>query len=268
MHDPVSALAESDATGITAEVFADIRETMQIPLVTSIWRILAGTEGALGATWEAVKPTFDKGQGDAAFYRLTSDVTWPVPHQPIQDGDWKVDVATIRAIVDAYNRSNGLSLLTLSALTAEPAGGFVAYPVSEVRRVWPGLPPLRSRDSIDDDTWALVEQINLVGATSDQPGVATLWRHLSYWPDLLAAVENGFAPLQRDRSIARALDETQVIVRAEAARLADLRSSAQDLPAAVRPLITQYLTHPGLVMRMVVIGQGLAAWLRNGPRQR
>ena len=176
MHDPVSALAESEATGDAAELFADIRGAMQIPLLTSIWRILAGVEGALSGTWDGAKPLIETGQPDAALHRLTHEVSWPVPGQSIRDGVWKVDMATIRGLVEAYNRSNGLSLLALSALIAEPARGFATYPVPEVPGVWPVLPPLRSRDSIDDDTWALVERINRSGATPDQPGVATLWR--------------------------------------------------------------------------------------------
>jgi len=268
MHDPLSALAESEATGNTAELFADIRQAMHIPLVTSIWRILAGVEGALSATWDVAKPLIETGQPDAALYRLTHEVSWPVPGQPIRDGAWKVDMAAIRAIVEAYNRSNGLSLLALSALIAEPAGRFATYPVPEILGVSPVLPPLRSRGPIEDDTWALIERANRIGATPDQPGVATLWRHLAYWPELLAAVERGFAPLQKDGTIARALDETQVVVRAEAARLAYLRSPVADIPSAARTVITQYVTHPGLVVRMVVIGQGLANWLRDGPEQR
>ncbi len=61
-HDPVSAIAEADATGETAALFADIRRTMQIPFVTSIWRTLAGVEGGLRAVWTAAKPLYASGQ--------------------------------------------------------------------------------------------------------------------------------------------------------------------------------------------------------------
>ena len=47
IRNPVTAMAESDATGEVAEIFADIRETMEIPLITSIWRILVDIEGGL-----------------------------------------------------------------------------------------------------------------------------------------------------------------------------------------------------------------------------
>ena len=46
-YDPVTAVDEATATGETAEIFADIRQTMAIPLVTSIWRGLASIDDSL-----------------------------------------------------------------------------------------------------------------------------------------------------------------------------------------------------------------------------
>lgn len=40
LSNPVTAIAEADATGEIAE----IRETMGLPLITSIWRILVDIE--------------------------------------------------------------------------------------------------------------------------------------------------------------------------------------------------------------------------------
>ena len=50
-YDPVTAVDEAAATGKTAEIFADIRATLGIPLVTSIWRGLAGMDNSLQVTW-------------------------------------------------------------------------------------------------------------------------------------------------------------------------------------------------------------------------
>ncbi len=78
-HDPVSAIAEDEATGETAAIFADIRNTMQIPLLTSIWRILAGVEDGLSATWNAAKPIFETGHAYASFHKMKSNILLPVP---------------------------------------------------------------------------------------------------------------------------------------------------------------------------------------------
>ena len=76
-HDTVTALAESDATGVTAEIFADIRRTMRIPALTSIWRTMAASEEDLAATWKAVKPLYSTGQPEAALARLRAEADLP-----------------------------------------------------------------------------------------------------------------------------------------------------------------------------------------------
>ena len=48
-YDPVSAIDENEAVGLTADIFLDIRQTMKIPLVTSIWRGLADIDDSLEA---------------------------------------------------------------------------------------------------------------------------------------------------------------------------------------------------------------------------
>ena len=68
-RDPVTAISEAEATGRTAEIFADIREVMQIPLITSIWRVLADFDGGLEAAWAAVRPIYESGRPDAALQK-------------------------------------------------------------------------------------------------------------------------------------------------------------------------------------------------------
>ena len=55
-YDPVSAIDENEAVGLTADIFLDIRQTMKIPLVTSIWRGLADIDDSLEAVWSMAKP--------------------------------------------------------------------------------------------------------------------------------------------------------------------------------------------------------------------
>jgi hypothetical protein len=167
----------------------------------------------------------------------------------------------IRAVVAAYTRCNSLSLLVLSALVTEAAGESTSMTVPPPPGPWPELPPLRAREEIDADTWALVERVNRIGAAPDQPGVATLWRHLAAWPSLLAAIDAECGPLEADGSLADALADSRVVVHAEAQRLAHLRPRDSAIPDEARTLVVPYVTHPGLVQRMVVIGHSLVRWL-------
>ena len=47
MADPFPSIAESSATGVTAEIFGDIRKTVGVQVVNLVWRHLATIDGAL-----------------------------------------------------------------------------------------------------------------------------------------------------------------------------------------------------------------------------
>jgi hypothetical protein len=277
-HDPVAAIAESEATGETAAIFADIRKTMEIPLITSIWRTLAGVEGGLPAAWEAAKPLFETGQPAASLLKLreraeradrAERVLLPVPEPPAAgqlacSGVSKADLTGIRALVAAYNRSNGMNLMALTALVVSPAGTPADYPTPSSPPPWPELPRLQAPAEIPHDSRTLLQQINRFGADAGEPGLATLWRHLARWPGLLAVLYSALAPLERDGTIRRSARQIVDIAQAEGARIAHLRPGNVSLPEAARTMIVNYVGVPGLVARMVSIGHGLARWLEEG----
>ena len=155
-RDPVSAISEAEATGEAAAIFADIRATMEIPLITSIWRSLYDIEGGLTAAWRAVKPLYQTGQPAAALARVMAQADLPVP-QPLVPGQLACvgigpdDLSAIRAIVAAYNRSNGMNMVALTALVVPPAGARPEDPVPPAP-VWPELRPLLAQSEIEPDT--------------------------------------------------------------------------------------------------------------------
>lgn len=274
-HDPVSAIAEAEATGEAAAVFADIRRTMQLPLITSIWRTLAGVEGGLPAVWAMAKPLYASGQPDAALRRALERAVLPVP-EPLVPGQLDRagvsagDLPAIRALLDAYNRSNGLNLMALTGLVATPSGPPANHSVPPAPSPWPILPPLLAQTDMAADTWTLLHELNRFGAekpTPDEPGLATLWRHLAHWPGLLAVIHAGLDPLQKDGTIRHAIRRLLAEAQAEGASLARLRPERIDMPETARAMVAQYVRHPGLVVRMVAIGHGLAHWLRQAAGQ-
>ena len=66
MSDPFPAVAEAEATGETAALFADIRATVGVRVVNLVWRHLATMDGALPWAWGAVKPLYLAGHGRLA----------------------------------------------------------------------------------------------------------------------------------------------------------------------------------------------------------
>ena len=267
-HDPLSALSEAEATGETAALFADIRATMRLPLLTSIWRTLAGVEGGLSSTWEVAKPLFESGYPDILLAGLRTPTLLPLPpHAAAKQvqvaGLSREALTVIRQIIDSYTRSNSLNLLVLSALFAEPVG---QLPEKKTSPDWvsiPKLPRLLGQQEIDPATWELLLDINRFGASPDEPGLATLWRHLAYWPEVLSVLNDVLLPMQEQGVIAHSIAQVLDVARVEGGRLAALRPSPVQLPETAHAMIEKYVTHPGLVARMVAIGNGLSLWLQS-----
>ncbi len=265
-YDPVTALDEASATGETAAIFADIRQTMGIPLLTSIWRGLAGMEESLSKVWALTKPIYRTGLPEVALARLIARAELPLP-LPLAEtqlecvGIGPRDLDSIRAIVAAYNRSNGLNLVALAALVTPPGKdrAMATQPTSAPR--WPPLPPLLPWDTINADTWELIRHVNAFGAPGIDAHVATLWRHLAHWPGLLALIYTAFAPLQASGAIAAATVRVVDLARKEGARMAHLRPAVIDIPQQASDTIAGYVNEPTHVSRMVTLGHALATWL-------
>ena len=163
-YDPVTAIDEAKAAGEIAVLFAEIRRTMRIPLVTSIWRGLAGMDDSLRAAWVAAKPIYESGEPERALTRSVAAVGLPRP-EPLAPtalacvGLAEGDIVAARAVFAANNRSNGLNLMALAALiapsatepTTAPAVGPVATPSH-----WPKLAPLTQREAIKADAWDMI----------------------------------------------------------------------------------------------------------------
>ena len=265
ISNPVTAIAEEDATGEVADIFADIRDSMEIPLITSIWRILVDIEDGLRASWDVTKPVYETGQPQAALLKIREQASLPIP-EPLASSQLTCvgvsgdDLPSIRAILDAYNRSNGLNLIALTALVATPSGPPANDPPPRSPPSWPQLPPLLTQADISEHTWTLMLDIYNLGVASRKPGVATLWRHLAHWPGLLALVYSGLAPLVRDGTVQRSTRQVLELARTEGARIAHHRPDTSSLPEEALDLIAEYA---GKVHRMVTIGHGVARWLQE-----
>ena len=263
-RDPVTAISEASATGRTAEIFADIREVMQIPLITSIWRTLADIEGGLEATWAATRPIYETGQPDAALQALKVKSKFPVPG-PLSAATLRSrgllaeDRQAFGAVIDAYNRSNGMNLIALNALVGEPSGQASNYTLTSPDS-WPELWPLLEKEEIEAETWVLLERVKLLGATNDNPSIATLWRHLAHWPGLLSLVIESYEPMQDEGEIDGAIEEVMESVIVAAAGISHFKPSTADIPDEAWQMVVRYSAG---VSRMVTLGHGVAQWIKT-----
>ena len=109
--------------------------------------------------------------------------------------------ALIRDVLDSYQYTNALALVVLSALLAHyeprPADTVTAAdtaPKPSGAKI-PELPPM---DALDPEVAALVGELNCFGEDTEPQLIASMYRHLAYWPAYLALVRTMLAPLQRE----------------------------------------------------------------------
>jgi hypothetical protein len=252
MSDPVTAITEAAATGETADLFADIRETIGVRVVNLIWRHLATMEGALPWAWAAVKPLYVEGIVDAAVVRFRE--TMIVPRLASLAGPQPTG-AGVDAVLTSYDHSNTSNLFALGALVAWLRGEVAASgtPPGGMRLAAPNLPlpALASEGDVAADVWAMVLRLNHFGDTPNPLILASMYRQLAGSPDFLKRVEAALAAVQADGSLDRAIIANREAARAEARVLARAISAPPPPPAPIEAGVTAFLDHA--IGKMVTI---------------
>jgi hypothetical protein len=266
MSDPVPAVTEAAATGETAAIFADIRQVLGVDVVNLIWRHLAITDGALHWAWQALRPLYADGSVIGQATALRRNLALP-PMRPIQAELFAglrlrpEDMAAIRGVLSAYDHTNGMAVVALTALRGRLDGRVATgakpaepTPLAAVPRI--GLPKLLDLTAMPPETAALVTALN--GFSTRRPGtvLASMYRHLAHWPSYLAFAWLLLAPMDGDGRLAEAIGKAQRAVQSHAdgllARLIDQAPSpppalAAWISAAVEPFVGD------VIVKMLVI---------------
>jgi hypothetical protein len=268
MHgqESVASILEADAQGEVAEIFADIRKVRGTCVVNLIWRHLATMPGALPWTWATVRPLY---LGAAPLHAEAVRRRIALPELPgfstdtlLAAGIDESDQAIIGHVLDSYQHTNALALVVLSALLAhfEPrpadpvAAAETAPPPSGVKI--PELPPI---DALDPEVARLVAELNGFGEDTEPHLIASMYRHLAYWPGYLALVRTMLAPLQADGRLEALTRSTRALGHAHGQMLAaQLKPpTPPDTFAAALKSCRLFVDHP--IARMT----GLCAVIRR-----
>ena len=265
--DPTKAIEESEATGEVADLFAEIREVMGIPLVTSIWRCLAGVPDALPTTWAAVRSLMASGELAALECELRSTVALPIPdpltaNDLISAGATAADRKTVLKVVDAYNRSNCRNLIAITALLRNPISDRPVIPVSAEPPNWSPFPRLTPPADISPDQWTLLRATTTIGAAKTNSHIPTLWRHLLDWPGILTTAVARYDTPTMHQSLVSAVEDLTQWVESNAPRLSHLIDQSPQIPAPAREMLTNYIGPQPSVARMCTVGCSAAQWLR------
>lgn len=265
-QESVTSVLETAATGEIADIYSDIRTTLNTSVVNLIWRNLATMPGALPWAWSTVRPLY---LGAAAAHAEAARRTLALPDAPafstallsaagIEPGA----LTNILKVLDSYHHTNALALVALSALLEhyDPTNGEPVQPWGTA----PGaaqteLPPLPPMANLSTEVQRLIEELNGFGEDTDPYLIASMYRHLAYWPPYLALVRTMLAPLQADGSLnaltrsARALGRAHGRVLSRQLAAARSPDSLQQALAACR----LFVEHP--IARMT----GICAIIRR-----
>jgi hypothetical protein len=114
-------------------------------------------------------------------------------------------------------------------------------------------------DALDPEVAALVEELNTFGENTEPQLIASMYRHLAYWPAYLALVRTMLAPLQREGRLNALTQSTRALGHAHGAVLAkQLKPPAP--PATFKAALVScrlFVEHP--IARMT----GLCALIRR-----
>jgi hypothetical protein len=233
MSDPVPAIAETAATGVIAEIFVDIRQVLGVEVVNLIWRHLATIPGALPWAWGMLRPFYADGTiareaqilcGQLALPQLPPFPPELLPVVELAGGD----LDSIRDILAAYDRTNAMALVALSALLCRMEGQQAAAdptaphgPASTRSQPAPiPLPPLPDFNTLAKPVADLVLTLNRLGTRRENPILASMYRHLAYWPAYLALSWALIAPVDANGTLERAIADALAVAQARAGSLA------------------------------------------------
>lgn len=273
----IPEIAETQAEGRVATIYADIQETLGVPFVNLIYRHLATAPAVLDCVWDALRPHYVSGAlaGQAAQLRREVEAMvqdWPVAQMGRSPGGARTAAA---GLVDMYNGANSLNLIALQHLLgprasrqasqqgAHELASVAAKPAADIggQPSVPRLPEFRELHQREVDR---IHRLNAYGEPGAPAMVASLYRHLAAWPGVLQEVELVLTPLNEQGLLGRARADTYS---------AALRC-AQARPLAMRPLVDafhdQYETRlrrfaEVTISKMVPIGTALSRAF--GPQQ-
>ena len=268
--DTLPAISESEASGEIAELYADIRATLNVSAINYVWRHIATIDGGLRWAWEAARPMFVSGRVERECEHLQAQLSYPeLPGL----SDAALSLAgvsrdgrdTIIAILDTYNRGNLLNMVSLSALIAEPATPPAGdRPRTDLPFTATPLPPIPEVADLSHEVGEQVLALNALGA---KPGpnrvVASIYKHIALWPGYLSLSWVQLAGMHADGSLLKLIEDTRVKARLYASYLATELGPRPPGPPGDRVRSTIFEFTDTAIARMIPIGQMLSQSLKG-----
>ena len=278
--ETLAEIAESAATGSVGRLYAEIRAALGVDLVNLVYRHLATEPGALEWAWGNLGPHFRSGEIDVQAAKLRECVlrgieAWSGAFDFTSGSS--SDLASAASLAHVYNLNNSRNLMAfrhlLNEASALPAcgssasrGNRTATP-AQARDALP-LPAIPAWEAMRSADREAVLRLNRLGEAREPGIVASLYRHLALWPELLGDVESALVQIDRRGEIARALAFTADTSRAIALAypLAMEASAPSAVNAALRARLRAFvdITIPKMVPVGLALEEAMEKHLEGG----
>jgi hypothetical protein len=223
-----SETSEANASDTTRAIYNEIKTLSGVPMVALIYRHLATYPGVLEEAWEAIGPFFRNGRIQEIAWR-TAESTVPAGLLPPFEinarqvlGVSDDALMEIRRTIEAYNRANPVNQLAMLSLLARlssdaPAKAPLAprdwRPPAAIAGPLPRMAPI---NEISPAIRLVINDFGFGDRSTLDPIVPSLFRHLTSWPNYLAALNLTLRPHFRDGRMAHATNDLQAAMAREA----------------------------------------------------
>ncbi len=268
---PLAEVAEKEASGALAEVYASLRRTSGAAIVPLIYRHLATYPGGLEWMWRVMGPFMESGELPARASRVVA-MAVPGDLPGLARAVAGLNLGTdelkgVAQVLDLYNRTNPINIIAvklarfaLGGQPPEPAAPETEAPPASAPLVSiPAPPPIVAIDALGAELSALVGQLSSPGSTAGDRIVPGLFRHLANWPPYVRVAAQALIPHYQAGAIAEAAARVRAHADAEAAgawtRLDHASAAPSDLNGETQgQMIASLDAFVGRIPEMVVVG--------------
>jgi hypothetical protein len=254
-------LAERDATGEKARIYAEMKRFGAVPMVALIFRHIATLPGGIEWLWSSIGPAWRSGELQEAAWRIAREA----PLQPLAPisrpalaalGVDEAGLGEIRVVLEAYNRANPENMLSVLCVLRLVEGRTAT--VTKEARAWspPSIPgPLVAMGDVTQMRREVAELLDLVAAPG-VPGaprvIQSLYRHFLHRPAFLALA----VTLLRERFGDGSIDRSVAAIGTSMNVAADEIVAGLSAPPAPHPGIRTVCERFGgaVIPQMIVVG--------------
>lgn len=255
-------LAEREATGEKAAIYAEMKRLGGVPMVALIFRHLATLPGGIEWVWNAIGPAWTSGRLQETAWRIAREA----PMAPIASipraaltalGVDDAGVREIRIVLEAYNRANPENMLSVLCLLRLLDGREARAPATAHAWIPPPAPgplvPMADVSRLPHDVPALLDLVAAPGSDAGPRVIQSLYRHFTHRPAFLALA----VTLLRQRFDDGAIDRSVAAIAVEMNAAADAIARSISAPPAPHAGIAVACSRFGgaVIPQMIVVGR-------------